>query len=67
MKKYLILILFYLAAARISAQSFEIHEYGVREGLSIELTKSIVQDTFGFMWIATDGGVSRFEDRKSVV
>lgn len=61
MKKYLILILFYLAAARISAQSFEIHEYGVREGLSIELTKSIVQDTFGFMWIATDGGVSRFD------
>ncbi|MBP9122868.1 MAG: hypothetical protein KBF60_06950 [Ignavibacteriaceae bacterium] len=61
MKKYLILTLLLLFIPRISPQSFEIHKYGIREGLSIELTKSIVQDTFGFIWIATDEGVSRFD------
>lgn len=61
MKKYLILTLFILFIPQISPQSFEIHKYGIREGLSIELTKSIVQDTFGFIWIATDEGVSRFD------
>ncbi|MCC6637536.1 MAG: hypothetical protein IT278_07400 [Ignavibacteriaceae bacterium] len=54
MKKYLILTLLLLFIPRISPQSFEIHKFGIREGLSIELTKSIVQDTFGFIWIATD-------------
>lgn len=61
MKKYLILTLFLLFIPQISPQSFEIHKFGIREGLSIELTKSIVQDTFGFIWIATDEGVSRFD------
>ncbi len=61
MKKYLVLTLFLLFIPKISPQSFEIHKYGIREGLSIELTKSIVQDTFGFIWIATDAGVSRFD------
>lgn len=61
LKRYLILIQFLLIITQISPQSFEIHRYGIREGLSIELTKSIVQDTFGFIWIATDEGVSRFD------
>lgn len=37
------------------------HKYGIRDGLSIELTKSVTQDTFGFIWAATDEGLSRFD------
>jgi len=45
----------------IFAQNFELNRYGINEGLSIELTKSITQDNYGFIWVATDEGVSRFD------
>lgn len=35
--------------------------YMVEDGLPIELTKSIAQDALGFLWIASDEGVTRYD------
>ena len=56
-----ILLFFTLTTVLSVAQQFEVHKYGIRDGLSIELTKSVTQDTFGFIWVATDEGLSRFD------
>ncbi len=58
MKRFLFLLLL-LLAGKLFPQQFEVHRFGIKEGLNIELTKAICQDTFGFIWVATDAGVSR--------
>ena len=39
--------------------------YGMEEGLSHGTVEAIVQDSTGFLWIGTHGGVDRFDGRDS--
>jgi PAS domain S-box-containing protein len=45
------------------AQNLRYVVYGNEQGLPTNLTKSVVTDTSGFVWIGTDAGVVRFDGR----
>ncbi len=45
-------------------QEYSVHSYSSRDGLPNNLTKFCFQDDVGFLWIATDGGLVRFDGVK---
>ncbi|RJP63764.1 MAG: hypothetical protein C4539_15740 [Ignavibacteriales bacterium] len=49
-----------------SAQSFNITSYSVDDGLKSNLTKTCTQDKQGFIWIATDAGIARFDGKQFI-
>lgn len=57
--KRLIPLLLLITVSHIWPQQFEVHRFGIKEGLNIELTKALCQDDLGFIWVATDVGLSR--------
>ena len=50
-----------LAAANASAERLPIKAYTVDSGLAHNRVKRIVQDSHGFLWFCTGGGLSRFD------
>ena len=40
---------------------------GLRDGLSNNFVTDIAQDGFGFLWIATDNGLNRFDGERFIV
>lgn len=55
----IVLILFSLTS-NLTGQEFRKIQYDVEQGLPIDLVKSATQDDLGFLWLATDQGVVRF-------
>jgi len=51
-------------AAFAPAQWVPTRQYGTREGLAQSQITALVQDSHGYLWIATHGGVSRFDSRR---
>ncbi|HYV91968.1 MAG TPA: two-component regulator propeller domain-containing protein [Chitinophagales bacterium] len=64
-KKYRIIVslatIIFLIPLSESAQNPVYQNYGVKEGLPSEVVYYALQDNKGFMWFATDAGVSRFD------
>lgn len=58
-----LLVLFHLFAG---AQSYHFTNYGVKDGLAQSNVSGIIQDSAGFYWLATDGGVSRFDGKNFI-
>lgn len=63
-------LLFFLAlfgliigGTKVSAQSYNyrFHNFSIEEGLSNSGVSAIIQDSLGFIWIATDEGLNRFD------
>ncbi|WP_052323364.1 sensor histidine kinase [Flexithrix dorotheae] len=48
------------------AQQYSVFTYGLEEGLHYELIKDINQDKEGFIWIASSGGLIRFDGKSFV-
>lgn len=47
-----------------NAQSYySNHEYSVADGLPTELVKSVAKDSIGYLWIASDEGLAKFDGR----
>lgn len=44
-----------------NAQTLDIENYTVKEGLAQSNVNDILQDSDGYIWLATDGGLSRFD------
>lgn len=62
-KKWLILILC-LCCLGTQAQHFNFKHYQQKQGLATSSVKYIFQDSYGFIWFATQGGgVSRFDGK----
>ncbi|MCX6149675.1 MAG: ATP-binding protein [Ignavibacteriales bacterium] len=59
-------LLFYSLSTLIVGQSFNFINYSDENGLASNLTKACVQDSNGFIWIATDAGVVRFDGKNFV-
>ena len=59
--KYLILTILNVLVFTTSAQELVFEHYNEVNGLSHNSVRSIVQDSKGFLWIATFGGVNRFD------
>ncbi|MFT6502979.1 MAG: ligand-binding sensor domain-containing protein/two-component sensor histidine kinase [Crocinitomicaceae bacterium] len=60
MKCALFLILALLYSGQCCAQSFHFEQYTVEDGLPSSEVYSAFQDSKGYMWFASDAGVSRF-------
>ena len=50
-----------LLALPARAERLPVRTYGAPEGLSGDLIRFVVQDSRGFLWLATNAGVSRFD------
>ena len=53
-----------MAATYSNAQSYTLQHLGVEDGLSNNYVRDIVQDEQGFVWIATEAGLNRFDGCK---
>ncbi|TAD96699.1 MAG: hypothetical protein EAZ97_13675, partial [Bacteroidetes bacterium] len=61
MNRFYLSIFFICINFFAKAQQYRFTHYSREEGLQNELIKSIAQDTLGFVWLATDDGLIRFE------
>ncbi len=58
----LIFIVFVLFnAAMLSAQEYRFGLYRVEQGLPSDVIKAVAQDSLGFLWIATDDGLVKYD------
>jgi|GEM_PF-2226911 len=57
-------LLTFAAAVPSAGQSLRVTTFTVEQGLPTNLTKSLVQDHEGFIWIATDAGLVRYDGRE---
>ena len=61
MKSYVLTFLFFLLFFKLNAQSFNLKNYNSESGLPWYNISDVFQDKKGYVWIATDMGVSRFD------
>ncbi|NML19709.1 histidine kinase [Pseudoflavitalea sp. G-6-1-2] len=66
MLRLLIAFLFLLACNLLQAQEYNYKQFTVRDGLPSNTIYDIKQDYEGYIWFATDAGLSRFDGRKFV-
>lgn len=59
--KFLIFSLITLFVSHISAQSYNISQLGLEQGLTNSYIVSITQDRDGFLWFATEEGLNKFD------
>ena len=52
---------FHLHAQLFSEYDFKFKNYSVKDGLPHDKVNKVVQDSKGFLWLATEGGLSRFD------
>lgn len=67
LKKNAIIYCLLLLSLYLKAQPGNIGHYGVEEGLPNNYVIDITQDGQGFIWIATESGLSRFDGRDLTV
>lgn len=63
----IVLLLSLKVEGAFNAPDFNFTHYTTENGLSSNSVRDIVQDTEGFMWFATDGGLVRFDGSSSRV
>src|SRR5947208_6264643 len=59
-------LLFLLFPFCTEAQTYFFSNYSVKDGLAQSNVSGVVQDSAGFYWIATAGGVSRFDGKNFI-
>jgi len=57
----LTIFLFFLAQNFCIAQQFNVRTYSFKEGLNTYNIKKVLQDKYGFIWLATQDGVYRYD------
>lgn len=60
MTRILILLLFLIANVNSFGQQYSFLQYSLKEGLPQSQVRSIFQDSRGYLWIGTLGGVAKF-------
>lgn len=61
--KYLIAYIIQFLTIAISAQSYPVKHFSTNDGLVSNIVYDAIQDDQGFMWFATNIGVSRFDGK----
>ena len=57
----LLVLLCVLSFLKVSSQQYNFINYSFEEGLAQSQVNSIIQDNEGYLWVATLGGLSRFD------
>ncbi len=60
----LFILFILLVPAILAAQKFHVNTYTIAKGIPSNQIQDVVQDTFGFLWLATDAGLTRFDGNK---
>jgi signal transduction histidine kinase/ligand-binding sensor domain-containing protein len=55
------IIIFLLLFSQAKAQQYRFHQYRVEQGLPSDVVKAVTQDSLGFIWIATDDGLVKYD------
>ena len=58
------LLLSFIYLFHASAQPYVIKRLGVEDGMSSNYVVSVTQDKKGYLWIATESGLNRFDGRQ---
>lgn len=58
---FLLLLLLLLTPSTLFASPFSFRHYRVEQGLASNGVRDILQDRRGFIWVATNGGLNRFD------
>ncbi len=53
-----------VTSSNVFSQSTITRHYGIEDGLSSNHVYSALQDRYGYVWLATDNGVSRFDGKR---
>ncbi len=56
---YLFLTIVFVVNGQTESVKFQ--NFGIKDGLSYSLVSSIVEDDKGFLWIATQNGLNRYD------
>ncbi len=59
-------LLLTLLCTTVNAQRYFVHQFGVNEGLASEQVRDVMTARDGFLWVATDAGLFRFDGRDFV-
>ena len=59
--RFILSLLFLLFSGLVYGQQFAYKKYAVEHGLPSSEVYKVIQDSKGYIWFATDGGVSRFD------
>jgi ligand-binding sensor domain-containing protein len=62
-KSFLIFILLYGITSQVFSQDYSYINYDTRDGLAGSIVYDAIQDKEGFMWFATENGLSRFDGK----
>ena len=54
-------VFFLLTVNNCLSQQFNVKTYSFNEGLTTYNIKKVVQDKYGFIWVATQDGVFRYD------
>lgn len=65
MYRYVLFFLIWFVCPELAAQEYRAfaRRYGLEEGLPHRQVNNVIQDRRGFIWAATNGGVTRFDGR----
>jgi ligand-binding sensor domain-containing protein len=63
-KLVLLLVIMCISVRKSNAQNIYMPHYDTSKGLASNHCFYVIQDKYGFIWVATDAGVSRFDGRK---
>ena len=44
--------------------SYNFHKLGFEQGLNDGIVRNISQDKFGYIWVATSGGLNRYNGKR---
>ena len=58
--RFLLLLVLLAASGRVMAEQLPVKTYTIADGLAHDSVNCIFQDSHGFMWFCTSGGLSRF-------
>ncbi len=67
MRKIWALLWLLILTGTVFSENYAVQYYNYEDGLPSELIKQTAQDSLGFIWIATDGGLVRFDGLNFIV
>ena len=59
--RFIIALIFFLNVGVVCAQSYNYVHYNTQDGLAGSTVYDMCQDKDGFMWFATENGLSRYD------